>query len=95
MTDHEIFYPQALPHDLVFGMTLTPASHVVIGSGATKLVHKLTNIRLECEMVTNKELVVKASSGYSDGKEFAYDHIKRETVKPFDLKDDTQIYRCG
>ena len=95
MTDHEIFYPQALPHDLVFGMTLTPASHVVIGSGTTKLVHKLTNIRLECEMVTNNELVVKASSGYRDGKEFAYDCIKRETVKPFDLKDDTHIYRHG
>ena len=95
MTDHEIFYRQALPHDLVFGMTLTPALHVVIGSGATKLVHKLTNIRLECEMVTNKELVLKASRGYSDGKEFAYDCIKRETVKPSDLKDDTHINRCG
>ena len=95
MTDHEIFYPQALPHDVVFGMTLTPASHVVIGSGAAKLVHKLTNIRLECEMVTNNELVVKASGGYRDGKEFAYDCIKRETVKPFDLKDDTHIYRRG
>ena len=68
---------------------------MVIGSGATKLVHKLTNIRLECEMVTNKELVVKACSGYSDGKEFAYDRVKRETVKPFDLKDDTHIKRCG
>ena len=44
LTDHGVFYPQALYNDLVFELTLAPASQVVRGSDANKLVYKLENI---------------------------------------------------
>ena len=56
LTDHGIFYPQALYTDLVFELILAPASQVVQGSDPTKLKYKLTNIQLEYEMIRSKEL---------------------------------------
>ena len=44
LTDHGVFYPQPLYNDLVFELTLAPASQVVKGSDSTKLKYKLTNI---------------------------------------------------
>lgn len=41
--DHGVFYPQALFNDIVFELTLSPASQVVRGSHASKLVYMLTN----------------------------------------------------
>ena len=49
LTDHGVFYPQALYNDLVFELTLAPAYQVVRGSDASKLVYKLENIQLEYE----------------------------------------------
>ena len=40
LTDHGVFYPQALYNDLVFELTLAPATQVVRGSDGTKLVYK-------------------------------------------------------
>ena len=51
LTDHGVFYPHALYNDLVFELTLAPASQVVRGSDTTKLKYKLMNIQLEYEMV--------------------------------------------
>ena len=51
LTDHSVFYPQALYSDLVFEVTLAPASQVVRGSDTTKLKYKLKNIQLEYEMI--------------------------------------------
>ena len=56
LTDHGIFYPQSLYNDLVFEVTLAPASQVVKGSDPTKLKYKLTNIQLEYEMIRSKML---------------------------------------
>ena len=57
LTGHDVFYPQALYNDLVFELTLAPASQVVRGSDTTKLRYKLTNIQLEYEMVRSQMLV--------------------------------------
>ena len=54
MSDHGVFYPQALYDDLVFELTLAPANQVVRGSDTTKLEYKLTNIQLEYEMVRDE-----------------------------------------
>ena len=43
LTDHGIFYPKALYNDLLFEVTLAPASEVVKGSDPTKLNYKLTS----------------------------------------------------
>jgi len=56
LSDHGVFYPQALYNDLVFELTLAPASQVVKGSEATKLKYKLTNIQLEYQMIRSKTL---------------------------------------
>ena len=40
LTDHGVFYPQQLYNDLVFELTLAPASHVVKGSDANAQMRK-------------------------------------------------------
>ena len=54
LNDHGTFYPQALYNDLVFELTLAPASQVVRGSDPSKLKYKLTNMQLEYEMIRSK-----------------------------------------
>ena len=56
LTDHGVFYPQALYNDLVFEAALTPASQVVKGSDPSKLNYKLTNIQLQYEMLHSENL---------------------------------------
>ena len=46
LTDHVIFYPQALYNDLVFEVTISSALQVVRGSNPSSLKYKLTNIQL-------------------------------------------------
>ena len=84
LTDHGVFYPQALYSDLVFEVTLAPASQVVRGSDTTKLKYKLKNIQLEYEMIQSKHLAEEATSIYTSGKEFLYDHVVRDKVIPID-----------
>ena len=77
LTDHGVFYPQALYTDLVFELVLAPAYRVVKGSDPTKLKYKLTNIQLEYEMIRNENLADEATSVYENAKEFLYDHVSR------------------
>ena len=80
LTDHGVFYPQALFQDLVFELVLAPADQVVKGSDATKLKYKLTDIQLEYEMIRSEDLAKEATSVYESGKEFLYDHVSRYSV---------------
>ena len=91
LNDHGTFYPQALYNDLVFELTLAPASQVVRGSDKTKLEYKLTNIQLEYEMIRSKTLADEALSEYTNGKEFAYDHIQRDEIVTFKKGSDTRL----
>ena len=84
LTDQGVFYPQALYTDLVFEVTLAPASQVVIGSDTTKLNYKLTNIQLEYEMIRSEDLANEATLAYTQGKEFLYDHVSRFKMQPID-----------
>ena len=84
MTDHGVFYPQALYTDLLFELLLAPADQVFKGSDPTKLKYKLTNIQLEYEMIRSKDLANEATSVYESGKEFLYDHVSRSTVTRVD-----------
>ena len=83
LTDHGVFYPQALYNDLVFELTLAPASQVVKGSDPAKLKYKLTNIELEYQMIRSKTLADEVDSVYSTGKEFLYDHVMWGEMVPF------------
>ena len=91
LTDHGIFYPQALYNDLVFQVTLAPASQVVKGSDPTKLKYKLTNIQLEYEMINSENLAEEAKSVYTSGKEFVYDHVMMDKVVSINRGTDTKI----
>ena len=81
MTDHGVFYPQALYTDLVFELVLAPADQVVLGPDKTKLKYKLANIQLEYEMIRSEDLADQATSAYENGKEIVYDHVSRNGVK--------------
>ena len=91
LTDHGVFYPQALYDDLVFELTLSDAAQVVKGSDPTKLKYKLTNIQIEYEMLHSRQLAEEANSAYSSGTEFAYDHVHREKVIPIQKGSDERI----
>jgi len=75
LTNHGVFYPQALYNDLTFEVKLAEAKHVVMGSDTTQLKYKLKNIQLEYKMIRSKTLADKASSVYSSGEEFTFDHV--------------------
>ena len=95
--DHQIlasngaFYPQALDKDLIFEVTLAPASQVVRGSDTSKLVYKLKNIQLEYERIRSKQLADEATSVYTHGKGFAYDQIMLEKTVTFDRGTDADL----
>ena len=91
LTDHGVFYPQALYNDLVFELTLAPAHQVVRGSDGTKLVYKLENIQLEYETLRSKSLADETARIYERGKEFAYDLVMRERVVPIAIGSDTRL----
>ena len=91
LTDHGVFYPQALYNDLVFELTLAPAHQVVKGSDGTKLGYKLENIQMEYEVIRSQTLADEAMSTYSSGKEFAYDLVMRERVVPITRGSDTRL----
>ena len=91
LTDHGVFYPQALFNDLVFELTLAEAYEVVKGSDGTKLGYKLQNIQLEYEVIRSKDLADEVMSTYASGKEFAYDLVMREKVVPITRGSDTHL----
>ena len=55
---------------------------MVKGPDPTKLKYKLTNIELEYEMIRSEQLANEATSAYTNGKEFLYDHVSRFIVHP-------------
>jgi len=91
LTNHSVFYPQALYNNLVFELTLAEAAQVVKGTDTTKLKYKLTNIQLEYEMIHSRLLAEEANSAYSSGKAFAYNHVHLEKTIPFQKVSDTLV----
>ena len=91
LTDHGVFYPEALYSDLIFELTLALAPQVVKGSDASKLNYRLTNIQQEYEMIRSEALADEADRVYKSGKEFAYDHVMREEVVTFKKDADQRL----
>ena len=91
LTDHGVFYPQALYNDLLFEITLASAHEVVKGSDGTQLGYKLENIQLEYEVIRSKDLADEAASTYASGKEFAYDLVMRSEVVTITRGSDTHL----
>ena len=91
LTDHGVFYPQALYNDLVFELTLANAHEVVKGSDGTKLLYKLENIQLEYEVIRSHTMAAEAVRTYASGKAIAYDLVMREKVVPITRGSDTHL----
>ena len=91
LTDHGVFYPQALYNDLKFEVKLAEAKHVVKGTDTTKLKYKLKNIQLEYKMIRSKTLADEARSVYTSGKEFLYDHVMHDKEIPFKNGIDSRL----
>ena len=90
LTNHGVFYPQALYNDLVFELTLAAAHEVVRGSTGATLLYKLENIQLEYMVIRSNTLANEAFSTYNS-KEFAYDFVMREKVVPINRGSDTHL----
>ena len=91
LTDHGVFYPQALYNDLVFELTLAAGYEVVKGSDGTKPGYKLENIQLEYEVIRSQTMADEAGRTYAGGKEFAYDFVMRGKVVPITRGSDTHL----
>ena len=91
LTSSGVFYPQALDKDLIFELTLAPASQVVRGSDASKLVYKLKNIQLEYKRIRSKQLADHATTAYTHGKMYAYDQVMLEKTSTFDRGTDAYL----
>jgi len=91
LTDHGVFYPQALYHDLNFEVKLAEAKHVVKGSDTTQLKYKLKNIQLEYKNIRRKTLADEARSVYSSGKELLYDHVVHDKEVSFKKNTDQRL----
>ena len=93
LTDHGIFYSQALFNDIVFELTLEPAWQVVRGSEPLEVKYKLTNIQLEYEMKYNRNdsSNILADEVLTNSKEFAYDNIQHSEVVTFAKGTDPRL----
>ena len=96
LKDHGVFFPRALPNQVIFEIKPAQAKMVVKGSDASQLGYELTNIELEYEVIHDTNLAREASSSYLNGKEFMYEHVthyKTLTVKKLDHDHEREHYR--
>ena len=91
LKNHGVFFPNALSSELVFELSLAPASNVVKGSDASKLSYELTNIQLEYEVIHSKELADEVESNYKNGKRLMYEHITHHKTISFSKSADSII----
>ena len=89
VTSNGVFYPHALDKELTFELTLAPASQVVRGSDASKLLYKLKNIQLKYKRIRSKQLADHAV--YTSGKGFACDQVVLEKTVTFNRGTDADF----
>ena len=68
---------------MVFELRLAPASIVVHGTDPSKLDYELNNIRLEYEVIHNKELTDEAKLNYLNGKRYMNQHVTHHKTISF------------
>lgn len=87
LTENGVFYPEGLYSNLMFQITLAPASEVVKGSDATKLTYKLKNIQREYETINSSSLADETLNVYNSGKSIPYEYVYHPNYK--DIAKDT------
>ena len=91
LKNHGVFFPRALSGELVFELSLAPASNVVKGTDVTKLAYELTNIQLEYEVIHSKSLADEVESNYKNGKRLMYEHVTHHKTITFSKGTDSII----
>ena len=76
LNDHGVFYPKALPNDLVFELTFATVADIVIYSDVTKAPnYTITNLELEYQAISSDRLAEHARASCQSGKGFFYENI--------------------
>ena len=100
LSDHGVFYPKALPHPLIFEITLASVSEIVnhakveLDSKQKKITpptYKITNLELEYSCITSSNLAHEAMTSYQVGKGFFYENIIRHKSFTISKQDDSVI----
>ena len=84
LSDHGALYPKALPHPLIFEITLAPVSDIVIhpkveiNSAKEQITppkYTITNLELEYSCISSDYLAREAMTSYQVGKGFFYENV--------------------
>ena len=81
LTENGVFYPEGLYSNLMFQITLTPASEVVKGSDTSKLQYKFKNLQLEYETINSPSLADETFNVYNSGKSIPYEYVHRPKIQ--------------
>ena len=95
MSDHGALYPKALPHPLMFEITLPKIDNIVNHDmkekEKTPPTYKLTNLELEYRCITSDDLSREAASTYQVGKGFFYENVILHKTIPISKPNDSII----
>ena len=79
LSDHGAFYPKALPHPLLFEITLPKVDNIVNHDkkekDKTPPTYKINNLELEYRCITSEYLANEAMTSYQVGKGFLYENV--------------------
>ena len=94
LSDHGALYPKALPHPLLFEITLPKVDQIVNHDKKEKEktpTYKLTNIELEYRCITSEDLCSEAMTSYKVGKGFYYENVILHKTFPISKPNDSII----
>ena len=95
LCDHGALYPKALPHPLIFEITLPKVDQIVNHDKAeekkTPPTYKITNLELEYSIITDENLSREVMMSYQVGKGFFYENVILHKTFPISKPNDSII----
>ena len=95
LSDHGALYPKALPHPLMFEITLPKIDNIVNHDmkekEKTPPTYKITNLELEYRMISRDDLSREAMTTYQVGKGFFYENVILHKTFPISKPNDSII----
>ena len=95
LSDHGALYPKALPHPLLFEITIPKVDQIVNHDKKEKEktppTYKLTNIELEYRCIMSEDLSSEAMTSYKVGKGFYYENVILHKTFPISKPNDSII----
>ncbi len=75
LTDHAPLYKAVINENIIFEIELNPNKNVLVSSKPKDMAYKLTNICLEYDTVTDKNIASTISNMYNSGYAFMFDRV--------------------